>query len=112
MTSPVIEITPDEISRLPWTRDLMTADEFQHCVSTRKEAGRAIDIETYEVGLWAAYDADPYGARPDLPEEMKQVGTNRFVRVPESRCWVWEGDLPHASGHAMCERIHREARRI
>jgi hypothetical protein len=61
---------------------------------------------------WAAYDADPYGARPDLPEEMKQVGTNRFVRSPESRGWVWEGDLPHASGHAMYERIHREARRI
>jgi len=105
----ISKMTPDEISRLPWTRDLMTDDEFQHWVSTRKEAGRAIDIETCELGRWAAYDADPYGAQPDLPEEMKQVGTNRFVRSPESRGWVWEGDLPSASVQAMYERIHREA---
>ncbi|MGC1860306.1 MAG: hypothetical protein WA733_04075 [Methylocystis sp.] len=88
----------------------MTDDEFRHWVSSRKEAGRVIDIETCELGHWKAYDADPYGARPDLPEEMRQVGTNRFVRSPESRGWVCEDDLPAASFEAMYQRIHREAR--
>lgn len=108
MTGPIIEMSPEEISALPWTRDLMTDDEFRHWVSTRKEAGRAIDIETCELGQWGALDADPYGVRPDLPEEMKQVGRNRFVRSPESRGWVCEDDLPLASLKALYARMDRE----
>jgi hypothetical protein len=98
-----------EIDRMPWTRDLMTSEEMQQWVASREEAGLKIDIETCELGCWYAYDCDPYGARPDLPEEMKQIGTNRFVRSAESRGWVCEDDLPLASVEAMYERIHREA---
>jgi len=50
-------------------------------------AGRAIDIETCEIGKWEAYDADPYGYQ-ELHPEMQQIGTNCFVRSPESRGWV------------------------
>ena len=75
----------------------------------RKEAGLKIDIETCELGWWYGYDCDPYGARPDLPEEMQQVGRNRFVRSPESHRWVHEGDLPEAKVKAMYQRIDREA---
>lgn len=89
----------------------MTLVEFEQWVARRPEAGRAIDIETCELGRWPAYDADPYGLqdrRGDLPEEMKQVGTNRFVRSPDSGGWVWEGDLPDEKAKAMYDRIHRE----
>src|SRR3974390_1464594 len=105
-------ITDDEMKRMPWTRDLMTLEEFQLGVGSREEAGLKIDIETCELGRWYAWDLDPYGIREalgDLPEECKQTGTNRFVRSPESRGWVHEGDLPAASASAMYERIYREA---
>jgi hypothetical protein len=99
----------DVLHAMPWTRDQMTPEEMQEWVASRKEAGRQIDIATCELGRWYAYDADPYGADPDLPEEMQQVGTNRFVRSPESRGWVCEDDLPLDKVEAMYDRIHREA---
>jgi hypothetical protein len=98
----------DKIHAMPWTRHLMTKEELAEWVASRTVAGRAIDIETCELGRWGAYDLDPYGVDPDLPEELRQIGTNRFVRSPESRGWVWEGDLPAAKGHAMYARIERE----
>jgi hypothetical protein len=58
--------------------------------------------------------AVPKAARPvpsqrqTLNEEMRQVGTNRFVRSAESRGWVHEGDLPLEKGRAMYDRIKRE----
>ena len=75
----------DPMQALPWgAGHLMTLEEFQQWVASREEAGLKIDIETCELGWWYGYDCDPYGARPDLPEEMQQVGRNRFVRSPES----------------------------
>jgi hypothetical protein len=102
-----IEMTEDEINRLPWTRDLMTLDEFAQWVASRKEAGAAIDIETCELGRWYAYDLDPYGTR-DLLDEEQQVGTNRWVRSPQSRGWINEEDLPLEKFKAMYARISRE----
>jgi hypothetical protein len=102
-------ITDDERTRMPWTRDSMTVAEFEQWVATREEAGRDIDIETCELGRWFALDMDPYGIREARGEEpYPQVGTNRFVRSPESRGWVWEGDLPPEKGKAMYNRIYRE----
>jgi hypothetical protein len=40
--------------------------------------------------------------------ELIQIGTNRFVRSPNSRGWIYEGALPIAKGHAMYDRIERE----
>jgi hypothetical protein len=102
-------ITDDERTRMPWTRDSMTVAEFEQWVATREEAGRDIDIETCELGRWFALDMDPYGIREARGEEpYPQVGTNRFVRSPESRGWVWEGDLPPEKGKAMYNRIRRD----
>jgi hypothetical protein len=55
-------MTDDELHAMPCTRDLMTAEELSDWIASRGAAGRAIDIETCELGCWAAYDCDPYGA--------------------------------------------------
>jgi hypothetical protein len=99
-------ITHDEIQRMPWTRDLMTDDEMHEWIATRKEAGLAIDIRTCELGKWYADDADPYNVRRDPPV---QIGTNRWVRSPESNGWINEEDLPAEKVKAMYDRIEREA---
>ncbi len=96
------------MQRMPWTSQFLTAEQIAQWVASREEVGAAIDIETCELGRWGAYDADPYGVR-DLPDEMRQVGTNRFVRSPSSNGWVSEDDLPTEKCKAMYERIHREA---
>ena len=85
----------DREANMPWTREDMTPVQLQQWIASREEAGRLIDIETCELGRWAAYDCDPYGVKPNLPEQMRQIGTNRFVRSPESRGWV---------GKAFCRR--------
>jgi hypothetical protein len=100
-------ITEDEIQRMPWTRDLMTDDELKRWVESRKEAGLAINIDSCELGRWYANDLDPYGVSRD-PDLYVQVGTNRFVRSPESDGWVNEGDLPVEKVWAMYDRIDRE----
>ena len=47
----------------------MTSEELQEFFSIRKEAGLKIDPATAEVDWEYAQVADPYGIRPDLPEE-------------------------------------------
>ena len=99
------ETMNDILSRMPWTRDQLTRAQFDAWLASRKEAGRVINIETCELGRWQAYDCDPYGARPDLPDGLKQIGTNRFVRSPTSNGWINEADLPVEKIRAMHERI-------
>jgi hypothetical protein len=103
-------MTDEELDRMPWTSSFMTDVEFREWFATRKAAAAAIDIETCELGAWYALDADPYGVGPELPKEMQQVGTNRFVRSPESRGWVWEGDLPGEKIRALYARLERDQR--
>jgi hypothetical protein len=101
----------DREACLPWSRDEFDPAFLRAWLASREEAGRAIDIETCELGRWAAQDADPYGIREmlgELPEEMYQVGTNRFVRSPESHGWISEDDLPPDKFEAMYARIRRE----
>ena len=106
------EAMNDILSRMPWTRDQLTRAQFDAWLASRTEAGRVIDIETCELGRWQAYDCDPYGAKSILPDEMKQMGTNRFVRSPTSNGWINEADLPVEKIHAMHERIRRRSYRI
>ena len=82
----------------------MTDQELREFRSIRKEAGQHIDPETAEVEWWYAQTLDPYGIDPDLPEELRQVGRDYFVRSPESDIWVWFGDLPEATWTALWER--------
>jgi hypothetical protein len=100
-------ITEDEIQRMPWTRQLMTEEELQQWVASRKEAGLRIDIETCELARWPANDLDPYGVSHD-PDLYVQIGTNRFVRSSTSNGWINEEDLPIEKARAMYDRIHRE----
>jgi hypothetical protein len=102
------ETMNDILSRMPWTRDQLTHAQFEAWLANRKEAGRVIDIETCELGRWHAYDCDPYGARPVLADEMKQMGTNCYVRSPISNGWISEGDLPIEKVRAINDRIRRE----
>ena len=37
---------------------------------------------------------DPYGIDPALPEELRQVGREYFVKAFPAETWVWFGDLP------------------
>ena len=97
------------MQRMPWTRDCLTREQFDAWLVSRKEAGRGIDIETCELGRWKAYDCDVYGAR-ELPREMQQVGTNRYVRSPTSNGWINEEDLPVWKYCAMYDRIQRRRR--
>jgi hypothetical protein len=103
--------TDDEVRRMPWTRHLMTPEQVTEWMASRKQAGVGINIETCELGHWGGYEASPYDIREgdsDLDPEMRQIGTNRFVRSPTSNGWVSECDLPHDSGKAMYARIERE----
>ena len=103
------ETLSDLLARMPWTRDQLTRVQFDAWLASRREAGRVIDIETCEIGRWQAYECDPYGARSILPAEMKQIGTNRFVRSPTSNGWINEGDLPLEKIRALHERIRRRS---
>jgi hypothetical protein len=97
------------IVHLPWARDQLTVDEFTAWVASREQAATTIDIATCELGRWAALDLDPYGLKELLGQDVyQQVGANRFVRSPESRGWVWEGDLSREQVSAMYARIKRE----
>jgi hypothetical protein len=98
----------DREACLPWSRDEFDLEYLRTWLASRKNAGRLIDIDTCEIGCWYAYDADPYGLTPDLSDEMKQIGKNRFVRSAESHGWVCEDDLPLEKVKAMYDRIERE----
>jgi hypothetical protein len=101
----------DRVAVLPWSRDEFEPEQLRAWLASRKAAGATIDIETCELGRWKANDFDPYGIRKllgELPEECWQIGTNRFVRSPESRGWVCEDDLPSEKVRVMYDRIERE----
>jgi hypothetical protein len=84
-----------------------SAEEIEKWLAIRKEAGRNIDPETAEVTWWSAQTMDPYGVDPDLPEELESVGREYFARSPGSDVWVWFGDIPTVTWHALWEK-HKE----
>ena len=83
---------------------MMTDDERNAWLASRKEAGFKIDPETAEVEWTYAQTLDPYGVDPELPEEYWQVGREYFARSPGSDVWVWFGDLPAATRDALWEK--------
>jgi hypothetical protein len=91
------------------TSQLRNSAEFQLTVqrwrAIRKEAAAKIDPETAEIGWAYAYEVDPYGLNPDLPEELQTVGRARFARSPGTDVWVWFGDLPDATESALWKRL-------
>jgi hypothetical protein len=73
----------------------MTKEQW---LSLRKEAALKINPETAEVE-WTLYvqTLDPYGLE-------WQVGRKYFARSPGSDIWVWFGDLPDTTQHALWEK--------
>ena len=96
---------------MPWSHDEMTLDQFEAWVASRQEAGRSIAIETCELGRWFVFDSDPYGFKTASGRAVyPQISKDRFVRDPDSRGWIWEGDLPKEKAKAMYARIERDRR--
>jgi hypothetical protein len=92
------------------TNAAITMDEFRDWVASRKAAAATIDIETCELGWWYGEVLDPYDlllAQGELPEEVRQIGRNYFVRSPDSGGWVNEHDLSRAQVKAMHARFER-----
>ena len=83
---------------------MMTDDERNAWLASRKEAGLKIDPETAEVERRYVQTFDPYGVYPELPEQYQQVGWEYFVRSPGSDVWVWFEDLPGAIRIALWEK--------
>jgi hypothetical protein len=69
----------------------MTKEQW---LAIRKEAALQIDPETAEVFWRYAQILDPYGVKPDLPDECDCVGRVYFARSPGSDIWVCFDDLP------------------
>jgi hypothetical protein len=110
-------MTDDEVRDMPETSALLTEEEFAAWIVSREEAGAKIDIGTAELKGWLTRKGDPYerwapkGAcrsSNDSPE----LCVHFFVRCPESRGWVWQGDLPEDKGSAMQARIDEHNRKV
>jgi hypothetical protein len=70
----------------------------------RKEAALKIDPDTGEVDWIYANTLDPYGVRPDLPEEYRVAGRVYFARSAGSDVWVSFDDLPDNVREALWRR--------
>ena len=78
--------------------------EREEWLAIREEAARKIDPETAEVTSEYRYDIDPYGIRPEVPEQYKVVGRHYFARAPGSDIWVWFGDLAADTRDALWKK--------
>ena len=81
--------------------DQMTVKQW---LAIRKETGLKIDPETAEATWIYAYEFDPYGVYPDLPEFWQQVDRVYFARSPGSDVWVHFDDLPDTTRDTLRER--------
>ena len=84
-----------------------TNTELQQWLTERKEAGKAIDVETCEIFWMHTEVLDPYGVHP-VPPEMSCVGRSYFVRNKRGDTWVCTSDLPGDKLDALWKRIDRE----
>jgi hypothetical protein len=80
----------------------MSVDQY---LAIRKEAALKIDPDTAEMDWSYIQIMDPYGVRPDLPQEYDQVGRGYFARSPGSDVWVSFYDLPEKVVKALWERL-------
>jgi hypothetical protein len=76
----------------------MTLEQW---LAIRKEEGLKIDPTTAEVCWCYAQVLDPYGVRPDLPEECQQIGRAYFARRPGGDILVSFHDLPDETREAL-----------
>jgi hypothetical protein len=118
MTEEKMTMADDDFRNMPETSRLMTPEEFAGWISTRKEAGAAIEIEIAELKGWWSPDGDPYGlslrAHREAPsyENLPELSPHYFVRDQGSRGWVWQGDLPDDKRAATQARIDEHDRKV
>jgi hypothetical protein len=87
------------------TKDVPTVEiTVRYLNALRQAVGRQIDPETAELYWTYAQTLDPYGDLPNLPEEHWEVGREYFARSPGSDVWIWFGDLPEATCHALWKK--------
>ena len=79
-------------------------------LTSRKAAGRVIDVETCEIWWLHRNVVDPYGVDSDSDPEYC-VGRVYFVRSAESDGPVCLYDLPDEKVRALRNRIDRETKR-
>jgi hypothetical protein len=111
-----LDMTADEIQNMPMTSAPLTQEEFAAWIASRKEAGAKIDVTTAELKGWWTSEGDPYGLYRWAPECTHESGDEQrphyFVRNPQSRGWVWQGDLPDDKRAAMQARIDDHNRKV
>ncbi len=111
-------MTEDEIQNMPMVRSLPTQEEFAAWIASRKEAGAKIDVNTAELKGWWTPEGAPYEVCRWAPEGAHQNGhkpevrPHFFVRDPQSRGWIWQGDLPDDKRSKMQVRIDEHNRKI
>ena len=94
-------MTNAELNAMPWTASLMTTDELFEWLANRREAARAIDIETAELSQWKSCFCRPVWRAGCV---VGAVGAKWFVRSPDSRGWIAEFDLPTDKQQAVMDR--------
>jgi hypothetical protein len=112
-------MTEDEIQNMPNASDLMSKEEFAAWIAGRKEVGAKIDIGTAKLQGWWAPEGDPYAFSWWAPkgvnrnyDDSPEAHPYFFVRDPESRGWVWQGDLPDDKPATMQARIDEHNREV
>jgi hypothetical protein len=83
-----------------WRR-VREEENIKRWLAIRKEAALKIEPKTAEVRWDYTNTLDPYGDRPDLPEENKHIGKVYLARSPGSDVWVCFDDLPHKVRDAL-----------
>jgi len=108
----------DNLHDMPHTARSMTREEFVNWIATRKEAGAAIKIDAAELKGWWSPVSDPYELSLWTPEGLEpsrndspEVIPHFFLRDPETRGWIWQGDLPDDKRAKMQVRIDEQNRR-
>lgn len=82
--------------------------DVERWLAIRKAEELKINPETAEVDWTCAQTLDPYGVKPELPEEYQQIGRAYFARSPGSDVWVEFGDLPEATRDALWAKHSRK----
>jgi hypothetical protein len=109
----------DEIKNMPTNSRLLTQQEIKAWIASRKEAGAKIDIGSAELNGWRPPVDDPYDVGRRKPwdaqrhyNESIEEMPHFFVRGPQSRGWVWQGDLSDDKRAIMQARIDERNRKV
>jgi hypothetical protein len=81
-------------------------------LASRKEAALKIDPTTALISRAYVYPANPYGVYSEIPDYAKEVTDDYYARAPESKIWVYRGDLPKETAHALEKKHELDVRLV